>query len=1793
MHTSISRIYVASIVVSICLFVASAFSQTVLVWDANGTGTGQVNGSGQWLGTGQWWNGSANVDWDTLNPTIAQLGVAGAAGGSSNTITITNQTVTVAGLNILGYSATPSASAPPFTIAASGTGTLAFADNAVINIADNASNGNFFVTFTAPITGNNLTIQKSGGSTYGYFSFNGSTTLTGTLTLKGVNGGLWVRSNSPANFANVASIVVENGSAFTMTGGGTYAMALSIAGFGGSASYGALRVDTSNTTISGPITLTADAGILTNGAPTGTVISGGITGNYGFTRFTTITGGTGTLTFSGTNTYTGATNLGRAGSNNAGVTTLDFSAATAPETDILYHGVANAGTLNLNAGTNAATVLNLTGKAGTVNSQRFGDVIVNGYSTTNSGLTVINLTSGTGGSMSLSVGGITRSGLGLVAMRGPASGTITTTMSDGFLGPWATYRDASGVTTWAKVSGGVVTGGFTGNLGYTTGTAISSLAGYSSDSHLTISSVSTGNVTVGSGITDLRTVSMTDMCTDRVLNLTGGSLRLGATSAGGGGIQLGASAGDLLITGGTLTGGGPSANTAGQIIVTNNSIRSLLQIDSAITNNGTGAVTLLFNGVTGSKVVLGGNNTFTGGTTIASGAVELRNGTALGTSGSITVLTNAELQLSGGITVNRNLTVTGNGENNTGVIRNLSGNNTINSTVTMASTSLVTSDSGTLTFYNGSATANAITPSTTSIGLTFGGAGDIVVNSRINFTTQTVTKNGTGRLTLGGDNAVASSTGTFTVNDGVLRITHVNALGTTGGATTVNAGGTLELSFGTGSTVAEAITFNGAGFDNTGAIRNVSGDNTLSGALTTSSTSSTAINSITADAGTTLTLSGTVRNAATSGSSNRTVHLGGAGTINVTGAITNGGVATAVTHLTKIDAGTVNLRGANSYTGATTVSGGILNLDFANATPAAHLIVTNNALALGGGTLKVTGKDSTTNRQSFASTAMTAGRSAIVVNSGTGGSASLALGAITRAAGSGGVVDVILPTTGAVTTTTVNTNGIINGGITVGKNTWATSEATPSTGVAWANASDAISVGGMANGTQVSFSGTAPGGLATGVAYYVVNATGSSFQVSATEGGTVLQLTDDGTAAQLNTAGAISGLTTYASTFDANANVNVSAGTLTQGAATVNSLRFNEASGTSLGLSGTLSVLSGGILVTEAVTGDVSIQSNNTTTRTLSTSGELIIHHHGSGVLTIGSTISSGTTTTAVTKTGAGTVTYAALNGAASVQLRVYEGTFNVVGDNRFNGSSPPVLTIGSATTSAKISFGNGASAGEQIFGGTSTVLGTGSSLVGSGTEIYMLYFNTSGTQDFRNLMLGGAGGNENNIALKVASAGVIRLGDANTYAGRSDISRGTFEVTKLANAGAASSLGTGAQDSVIYFNDYASNSAAISTLRYVGSTDSVTDRVVRLHTAGNTMPSLTSIIENNGAGTVKFTSAFQVTGATTLQRVFRLSGTNAGQNEIVSISDGPSSIVKFEKTGAGTWVLTGNSTYTGGTTITGGLLQLGNGGSAGMVGSGDIAISAGATLGVNRSNSFTIASNITGEGAVVVNNTSSGVVIIDTVGNTYSGGTRVNSGTLMVNNAYNSGTGTGSVHVERAGTLAGRGYITPVAGNSVTICGALSVGEISTMASPLHITTSGSGSLIVEGGGVVVLDLVSGAGSGMLNAPEEADMLVIGGNVLLNEGSILRVQNLNGLVDWAVGDAWQIIDWSTLGTTRTGSFTTLDLPTLTEAYKWDTSGLYTSGIITVADAVPEPGRAMLLGVALFGLALRRRRRSL
>src|SRR5262249_40282813 len=120
----------------------------------------------------------------------------------------------------------------------------------------------------------------------------------------------------------------------------------------------------------------------------------------------------------------------------------------------------------------------------------------------------------------------------------------------------------------------------------------------------------------------------------------------------------------------------------------------------------------------------------------------------------------------------------------------------------------------------------------TSYLLTFGGAGNTTVTGAINTVDGGIRKEGTGTLTLARDNGYAGATD---VTAGTLVVRNDGALGNFAGGTTVSNNAELQLSkLSTDLSIGnESLTINGTGYNggNTGALHNVSGNNTYQGGV--------------------------------------------------------------------------------------------------------------------------------------------------------------------------------------------------------------------------------------------------------------------------------------------------------------------------------------------------------------------------------------------------------------------------------------------------------------------------------------------------------------------------------------------------------------------------------------------------------------------------------------------------------------------------------------------------------------------------------------------------------------------------------------------------------------------------------------------------------------------------------------------------------------------------------------------------------------------------------------------------
>ena len=190
----------------------------------------------------------------------------------------------------------------------------------------------------------------------------------------------------------------------------------------------------------------------------------------------------------------------------------------------------------------------------------------------------------------------------------------------------------------------------------------------------------------------------------------------------------------------------------------------------------------------------------------------------------------------------------------------------------------------------------------------------------------------------------------------------------------------------------------------------------------------------------------------------------------------------------------------------------------------------------------------------------------------------------------------------------------------------------------------------------------------------------------------------------------------------------------------------------------------------------------------------------------------------------------------------------------------------------------------------------------------------------------------------------------------------------------------------------------------------------------------------------------------------------------------------------------------------------------------------------------------------------------------TYSGGTEIRAGTLLVTNSTGSATGTGPLTLRSGSTLLGTGSI----GSATTIqAGAvLQAGTASTRG-----TLTFTGDTLLQTGSRT--DFRLGANG--------SNDLVVFNTLTLESGAILRI--LLGYTP-AAGDTFNLIDWTTLGSGSDTDWTNnLDLSgaILASQLAWDTSLFNSQGILSIA-LVPEPSRALLLILGLGTIVLRRRR---
>jgi autotransporter-associated beta strand protein len=458
--------------------------------------------------------------------------------------------------------------------------------------------------------------------------------------------------------------------------------------------------------------------------------------------------------------------------------------------------------------------------------------------------------------------------------------------------------------------------------------------------------------------------------TGRVFAAVNGAIPTGSALTVNGSVLFGESS-----TIGSLAGGGSVFMNGNNTLIVGGDNTSTTF--SGVYQDSGGAAALTKTGT--GTLILTGNNTYTGGTTITGGMLQLGNG---GASGSIlgNVINN------GIFAINRSDTLTfGNVISGTGAFQQkgpgatiLTGNNsyaggTALNAGTLAVGSSTALGTGALTFANGTTLQAAGNGLSLANAMTLNGAD--TVDTQANTLTLAgvlsgtggLTKIGTGTLTLSGANTYSGGT---TLAGGTLSLANNQALGT-GALTTTGS----VVDYANGVTIANPIVING----NTTQLQVTTGSATQAGAiselngprplekigagtliLTAANTYSgtTSVNAGTLQAGALNAFAPSSAFTIAGGATldlnnfNQTIgSLAGAGNVMLGAAtLTSGGDNTSTTYsgvmsgtggLVKTGAGTLVLAGANTYSGGTTLAGGTLSLA--------------NDQALGTGALTTTG----------------------------------------------------------------------------------------------------------------------------------------------------------------------------------------------------------------------------------------------------------------------------------------------------------------------------------------------------------------------------------------------------------------------------------------------------------------------------------------------------------------------------------------------------------------------------------------------------------------------------------------------------------------------------------------------------------------------------------------------------------------------------------------------------------------------------------------------------------------------
>ncbi|MES2207138.1 MAG: autotransporter-associated beta strand repeat-containing protein [Pseudomonadota bacterium] len=1644
------------------------------------TGNAEVSGGGLTLSGGSAIEDTVLVSLSSANTTLtlsANETIGWVSGGSSRFIVLGANTLTFTSNNDTGFSGVISGTGG---ITKGGTGWFSLSGANTYTGATTVTGGRILLS-----AANNLSSSSSITLNGGGIRATGAFTLSNAITL-GASGGIL----EMAEDATVSGVISGSGnltktgsSKLTLSGTNTYTGTTTVSAGQLTLEGGASLADSTAVTVASGATLFLQDNDETIGSLTGegtVTLNGGSLTVGGDNTSTTYSGiiedgidgaqnliktGTGTLSLSGSNTFTGTTTV-----RDGGVLSVEGDSNL------------GSGTLTLNGGT-----LTVTG-TGTIDN-----AIATGFD----GATVSNADAVTLSGVISGSYALTKQGAGTLTLTGTNTYSGSTTLSSGTLSIASDSNLGSGTLTLAAGTTLQITGATT----IDNAIALSGGASLQADAAVTFSGTLSGAYTLTKTGTGTLTLSADNSAADTGLSVSAGTLSI-ATNNNLTGSDFTLSGGTLLLaSGGNLFSNNPISNNI--VLNSNSTIQTASNVYARLTGVISGSGSLTKTGV--GNLMLDSANTYTGATNLSAGSIIINSDSAtLGgpdagnnnAYGTVTISTGAHLDFNYAVPIANPLIMGGTGVG-WGAIQAgfASGDIAFTGAVTLTANTLVDPGNNTLEFSGGvSDGGNGYT-------LTNAWDGTIKLSGAAsNWTGGIATAaSHTGMISI--TNASNIGTGTITLAGGTLTVTDTNPV------TLANA-----MSFGTGGgTISNAhvLTLSGILSGSGGLTKDGAGTLTLSGTNTYTGTTSVSAGTLATSGGSAITDTSavTVSSGATLslGAAETIASLAGAGNVSLSSYILTAGGANTSTSFsgvmsgtggfTKAGSGTTTLTGANTFTGTTTVSAGGLSVNGGN-----NIADTSAVSVSGGATLTLSGGGETIGSLAGAGN-VALGSYRLTLG---GDNTSTTFSGVISGSGSG------LTKTGSGTFTLSGANSytgstqISNGtlAVTGSGQVGFSSAVTVASGASLSSSAASLTLGSLAgegsvswganllyagnNNTSTTFSGTLNGSgrfIKKGTGTLILSGTNSSSFTGATD------ISDTGT-------------------LSVDGDSNLGTGTITlffstltvTGTGTIDNAIVNDGDGgivnnaNAVTLSG---VISGSESLTKLGAGTLTLTGSNTYAGSTTVSGGTLSiasdSNLGSGALTLAAG-------TKLQITGVTTIDNAiALSGGATIQADAA-----VTLSGALSGGARALTKTGIGTlTLSNTSNEAGLTSGVTVLAGTLAVTDDNALVAGTVTlDGGALSVAAPGITIDNDIVLGSSHGTINNdygMALSGVISGTgnliktggssVTLSGTNTYTGTTTINAGAVMISSSTNISSASiTLAAGAQltlsstmtlsNAIILTGAATISNSAAATLSGVisGSFGLTKSGAGTLTLTGtNTYTGATAVsaggLTLNGGSNISDTSAVTVSsGATlTLSGGAETIGSLAGAGNVVlgsyrltlggdDTSTTFSGVISgsgsgFTKTGSGTFSLSGTNTYTGSTTITSGTLSLSGG--AAIADSSAVTVGSGATLAISTSESIGSlagAGNVTLGSSTILfagfNNTSttfSGVMsgsgtfykfgtgtMTLSGTNTHTGGTYTGGGgTLSVTDGSNVGTGT--LGILNTGTL-------EVTGSDVTLINAISL---------------------------------------------------------------------------------------------------------------------------------------------------------